>query len=118
MIEEDDENFDMLLDKFRNLFDHKYNFFNDQIRKNIIPKIIDYYGKKEESTQIIKQAQEITELANDVREGTFDVEETYEESLRNLMLKKIEIVHKGLINKLNLEECRIYHKVLVGALLN
>lgn len=44
----------MSIDKFRNYFDHKYNYYSEQIRNNIIPKILDDYAKREDSQPILK----------------------------------------------------------------
>ena len=64
------------MDKYRNMFDHKYNFYNDQITNQVLPKLQEY-AKKEESQQVVKDLSDMWELVSDVADGAFDVEETY-----------------------------------------
>ena len=44
---EDKEDFDLLLDKYRNSFEHKYNFYSDQINNQVLPKLQEYAKKPE-----------------------------------------------------------------------
>ncbi len=40
LIEQDNEEFNMTVDKFRNIYEHKCNFYNEQIKNTIVPKIV------------------------------------------------------------------------------
>lgn len=73
MIDEDNDDFDMTVDKYRNFYDHKYNFFNDQLKKNIIPKILDDYCHRDQSQIILKEVPHIIDMIREVKDGTFDV---------------------------------------------
>ena len=104
-----------MLDKYRNLFDHKYSFYTDQINKRIIPKLLEDFAKKAESQDIVKDLKGVWELASDVSEGTYDVEDTYNDELKNILKNKIENHHKGLLEGFKVEELAIYHLVHLGA---
>jgi len=41
LIDDDNQEFDLLLDKYKNLFEHKYNFYSDQIKNQILPKLLE-----------------------------------------------------------------------------
>ena len=36
----------LIVTKHKNLFQHKYDFYNEQLRTNIIPKILNVYAKR------------------------------------------------------------------------
>lgn len=117
MVEDENQEFDLLLDKYKNVFEHKYNFYSDQLNNKILPKLIDEYGKKEEAQPIVKDLKDIWELANDVREGTFDVEETYNEALQTLLKTKIDKFHTNLLQSFSVDELKVYDRLLHAALI-
>lgn len=77
--------------------------------------MLEDFAKKQESQGIVKDLKNVWELVSDVSEGTYDVEETYNEELRNVLKNKIENHHKGLLESLKNEELAIYHLVFLGA---
>jgi hypothetical protein len=87
----------LLLDKYLNLFEHKYNLYTDQLTKRIIPKLLDDFAKKPESQALVKDLKTTWELVVDANDGTYDVEETYNEELKNILKNKMETYHKGLL---------------------
>lgn len=65
LIEEGDAT-NLLLDKYRNLFEHKYNFYSDQLTKRIVPKLLEDFAKKPDSQPLIKDLKAAWELVTDV----------------------------------------------------
>lgn len=51
--------------------------------------MLEDFAKKQESQIIVKELKSVWELASDVSEGTYDVDETYNEELRNILKNKI-----------------------------
>jgi hypothetical protein len=71
MIEEDNQDYDLLLDKYKNFFEQKSVFHNSQLEQQIVPKLMETRDKK---TNLAVELKEVFELVSDVSEGTFDVE--------------------------------------------
>jgi len=46
MIEEDNQEYDLVLDKYKNFFDQKYNYHNSQIEEQIVPYLLEVRNKK------------------------------------------------------------------------
>lgn len=74
MIEENNQEQDLLLDKYKNFFDQKLTFYNNQLEQQIVPYLLEIRDKK---TDISLELKDIFELVSDVNDGTFDVEDTY-----------------------------------------
>lgn len=114
---EESEDCNLLLDKFRNIFEHKYDQYTDQLNKRIIPKLLEDFAKKNESQPIMVDLKNVWELVADVNDGTYDVEETYNEELKNILKNKLDTYQKGLLVSLKDEELAVLHLVYLGALL-
>lgn len=71
LIEEDNQDYDLLLDKFKNFFEQKSAFLNNQLEKQILPKLMEIRERK--GDPIVLELKDIFELVCDVSEGTFDV---------------------------------------------
>jgi hypothetical protein len=59
----------MFIDKHRFIIEHRLEFYNMQIKKTIIPKILNTYCKREESIHILKELEDITKMVTDFSEG-------------------------------------------------
>ena len=40
LVDSDSQEYDLLLDKYKNFFEHKYNFHTNQLEKQILPKLL------------------------------------------------------------------------------
>lgn len=72
---EESEDCNLLLDKYHNFFENKYNLYSDQLAKCVAT--LQELPKKPESQDIVKEFKNVLELVADVSDGTYDVEETY-----------------------------------------
>ena len=65
------------MDKYRNIIDTTYTFYNDQLKTKIVNKLLADHTKRPEEQAFFSEIKDILELINDVNEGLFDIEETY-----------------------------------------
>jgi len=63
MIEEDSQEFDLLLDKSKNFFEQKYTFHNSQLEQQIVPYLMEAREKK---SDIVMELKDVFELVSDV----------------------------------------------------
>ena len=54
MIEEDNQEYDLLLDKYKNFFEQKYAYHSNQLEKSILPKLMEIRDKKDQLTVELK----------------------------------------------------------------
>lgn len=71
LIEEDNQEYDLLLDKYKNFFEQKYTYYTNHLEKQIVPKLMDIRTKT--ADPLVLELKDIFELVADVSEGTFDV---------------------------------------------
>ena len=63
MIEENNQEYDLLLDKYKNFFDQKSTFHSNQLEQQIVPYLMEIREKK---TDISVELKDIFELVSDV----------------------------------------------------
>jgi hypothetical protein len=66
MIEEDNQDYDLLLGKFKNFFEQKCVFYNSQLEQQIVPKRM---KTREMKTNLAVELKEVFRLLSDVSEG-------------------------------------------------
>jgi hypothetical protein len=115
LIDEDNQEYDLLLDKYKNFFEQKYTFHSNQLEKQILPKLMEIRDKKD---PLVVELKDIFELVTDVEDGTFDVEETYSEVLRNVLTSKLEKFQPGVFDGMKDSELRLFWLVFLGASLD
>ena len=97
MIEEDNQEYDLLLDKYKNFFDQKSTFHNSQLQEKILPYLMELREKK---ADIVLDLKDAFELVSDVSEGTFDVEDTYSDALQEILHTKMQLLQPGVFDKM------------------
>jgi len=65
----EDIEMEMFIDKYRFIIEHRLEFYNQQLKKNIMPKILLTYCTRKESADILQGLGEIIKMVKDLEGG-------------------------------------------------
>jgi hypothetical protein len=75
LIQDETKDYEIILcmDKYRNIIDTTYTFYNDQLKTKIVDKLLNDHTKRPDEQAFFNDVKDIVELIKDVSEGLFDV---------------------------------------------
>jgi len=120
LIEDEKKDYEIILcmDKYRNIIDTTYTFYNDQLKNKIVNKLLTDHSKRPDEQAFFSEIKDIVELMNDVTEGLFDIEDTYNEKLRNFVAGKHVSQDEAKLSNWSEDALKLYINILLSATLN
>lgn len=106
------------MDKFRNIFETSYTYYSDQLKSKIIENLINKYATREEEKAYFAEIKETFELVNDVKDGLFDVQDTYSEKLLELVRSKHMFLEEAKLAKMSDQALQLYIWILIASTLD
>lgn len=106
------------MDKYRNIIDTTYTFYNDQLKNKIVNKLLTDHAKRPDEQAFFSEIKDIVELMNDVTEGLFDIEDTYNEKLTNFVASKHVSQDESKLSNWSEDALKLYINILLSASLN